>query len=60
MTWESSQEKMSVMKTVSLFIILGVIACLGMPEWVSSQQVDITALVKAKNPTFEQEVQKIC
>jgi hypothetical protein len=51
---------MSVMKTDSLFIILGVIACLGMPEWVSSQQVDITALVKARNPTFEQEVQKIC
>ena len=60
MTSESSQEKMSVMKTVSLFIILGVVACLGMPERVSSQQVDITALVKAKNPTFEQEVQKVC
>jgi len=60
MTSELPQEKMSVMKTVSLFIILGVVACLGMPEWVSSQQVDITALVKAKNPTFEQEVQKIC
>ena len=60
MTSESSQEKMSVMKTVSLFIILGVVACLGMPEWVSSQQVDITALVKARNPTFEREVQKIC
>ena len=60
MTLESSQEKMSVMKTVSLFTILGVIACLGMPEWVSSQQVDITALVKARNPTFEREVQQIC
>ena len=60
MTSESSQEKMSVMKTDLLFIILGVIACLGMPEWVSSQQVDITALVKTRNPTFEQEVQKIC
>ena len=48
------------MKTTSLFTILGVIACLGMPEWVSSQQVDITALVKARNPTFEREVQKIC
>ena len=60
MTSESSQEKMSVMKTVSLFIILGVVACLVMPEWVSSQQVDITALVKARNPTFELEVQKIC
>ncbi len=48
------------MKTGLLFIILGVIACLGMPDRVSSQQVDITALVKARNPTFEQEIQKIC
>jgi len=48
------------MKTGSLFTILGVLACLGMPEWVSGQQVDITALVKARNPTFELEVQKIC
>jgi hypothetical protein len=51
---------MSVVKTDSLFIILCVIACLGMPERVSSQQVDITALVKAGNPTFELEIQKIC
>ena len=48
------------MKAGSLFTILGVLACLGMPEWVSGQQVDITALVKARNPTFELEVQKIC
>ena len=48
------------MKTGLPFAILGVIACLGMPEWVSGQQVDITALVKARNPTFEQEVQKMC
>ena len=60
MTSDASQEKMGVMKTDSLFTILGVIACLGMPEWGSSQQVDITALVKARNPTFEREVQKIC
>jgi hypothetical protein len=60
LTSESLQEKMSVMKTDSLFVVLGIIACLGMPEWVSSQQVDITALVKARNPTFEREVQKIC
>jgi hypothetical protein len=51
---------MTVMKTDLLFIILGVIACLGMPDWVSSQQVDITALVKARNPTFDLEIQKIC
>ncbi len=50
----------SVMRTDSLFIILGVVACLGMPNWVSSQQVDITALVKTRNPTFEREIQKIC
>ncbi len=48
------------MKTDLLFIILGVIACLGMPDWVSSQQVDITALVKARNPTFDLEIQKMC
>ena len=48
------------MKTGSLFTILGVLACFGMPEWVSGQQVDITALVKARNPTFETEIQKIC
>jgi hypothetical protein len=60
LTSESLQEKMSVMKTDSLFVVLGIIACLGMPEWVSSQEVDITALVKARNPTFEREVQKIC
>ena len=51
---------MRVVKTDLLFLILGVIASLGMPEWVCSQQVDITALVKARNPTYEQEVQKIC
>jgi hypothetical protein len=60
LTSESLQEKMSVMKTDSLFVALGIIVCLGMPEWVSSQQVNITALVKARNPTFEQEIQKIC
>jgi len=48
------------MKTHSLFIILWVIACWGMPDQASSQQVDITALVKARNPAFEQEIQKIC
>lgn len=48
------------MKTDSLFIILGAIAYLSMPYWVSSQQVDITALVKARNPTFEREIQKTC
>ena len=53
-------EEMSVMKTGLPFAILGLIACLGIPEWVSGQQVDITALVKARNPTFEQEVQKMC
>ena len=51
---------MTVMKTDLLFIILGVIACLGMPDWVSSQQVDITALVKTRNPTFDLEIQKMC
>ncbi len=48
------------MKTGLLFAIWGVIACLGMPECVSSQQKDITALVKARNPTFERDIQKIC
>ncbi len=51
---------MTVLKTHLLFIMLGVIACLGMPDWVSSQQVDITALVKTRNPTFDLEIQKIC
>ena len=51
---------MTIMKTDLLFIILGVIACLGVPDRVSSQQVDITALVKARNPTFDLEIQKIC
>ena len=51
---------MTVTKTDLLFIIFGVIACLGMPDRVSSQQVDITALVKARNPTFDLEIQKIC
>jgi hypothetical protein len=51
---------MSVMKTDSLFVVLGIISWLGMPEWVSSQQVDITALVKARDPTFGQKIQKIC
>ena len=57
MILESSREKMRVMQNSSLFIILGVIACSGMPELASSQQVDITALVKARNPAFELEVQ---
>ena len=60
LTSASSKEKMSVMETNSLFIILAVIACLGIPDLVSSQQVDITALVKARNPTFEREIQKTC
>jgi len=51
---------MTVTKTDLLFTIFGVIACLGMPDWVSSQQVDITALVKTRNPTFDLEIKKIC
>jgi hypothetical protein len=47
-------------KAETFFIIMGVVACLGMPGWASSQQVDITALVKAGNPTFEIEIQKMC
>ncbi len=48
------------MKTDWLFIIWGLIVCLAIPDRVSPQQVDITALVKARNPTFEREIQKIC
>jgi hypothetical protein len=48
------------MKTSRLFSVLGVIACLLMPEWVCSQQVDITALVKARNPKLEREIQRAC
>src|SRR4030042_443181 len=42
------------------FIILGLSLFLLIPEVAFSQRVDITALVKAKNPRFEQEVQNIC
>ena len=48
------------MKTPRLFIIFGLIACWVIPEWVCSQQVDITALVKSRNPSFEREIQKAC
>ncbi len=47
-------------KIHQLFIILGLSLFLPIPEVAFSQRVDITALVKAKNPRFEQEVQNIC
>jgi len=48
------------MKTYPLFIILGVSLFLVIPELACSQQVDITALVKARNPDFEREIRKVC
>ena len=48
------------MKTYPLFIILGVGLFWVIPELACSQQVDITASVKARNPSFEREIQKVC
>ena len=48
------------MKIHWLSIFLGVSVFWVIPKLASSQQVDITALVKARNPNFEREIQKKC
>src|SRR3990170_681522 len=48
------------MKTHWLPIFFWVGACWVVPQLAYSQQVDITAKVKIRNPEFEREIQKRC
>jgi hypothetical protein len=59
-TLRRHERKDGGVKTYPLFIILGLSLFLVIPEVAFSQQVDITALVKARNPKLEREIQKAC
>jgi len=59
-TLRRHERKDGGVKTHPLFILLGLSLFLLIPEVAFSQQVDITALVKARNPKLEREIQKVC